>query len=531
MATAQKRVRLPPLFPVLVGRRKDSVWNNPQSAALGVRERSRRKPSGAACSECRRIVLAGCGVAEKTIQCRLLFHTTPCDPAAEFSFELRIDRRALPYDTVLRDLAAWQAERYPAAPVPASALLPVYSTWYQYQKGVSQEELEKELPFAAAAGMKTLILDDGWQCAGNGGDDEMSVTGEWRPEPGKFPDLAGFVERCRESGLECLLWVGLPFVGRKCPVVYERFRGKFLLENGSFGILDPRFPEVREHLAEVCRRLMTDYGLAGLKLDFIDQVHLIGRDDPVKGNDPAGRDFRSVEEALDELLGTIHAELRTIRPDALIEFRQFYCGPAARRHCNILRAQDCPGDGFQNRMRTVDLRLTCATTTVHADMIPWHPAEQPAVILRQLLNTLFSVPQISVRLTEMPDESRRAVAAYLKFTEQHRELLLKGRLAAPHPEQYYPVVSSTLGDETLIAAYAENRLLEPPEGVRKIVVVNASSRDSVLLHLNFPALVKIFELSGKLLREESSSPGLREIGIPSTGYAVITAEPFRKGGW
>lgn len=90
-----------------------------------------------ACSECRRIVLAGCGVAEKTIQCRLLFHTTPCDPAAEFSFELRIDRRALPYDTVLRDLAAWQAERYPAAPVPASALLPVYSTWYQYQKGVS----------------------------------------------------------------------------------------------------------------------------------------------------------------------------------------------------------------------------------------------------------------------------------------------------------------------------------------------------------------------------------------------------------
>ena len=177
-----------------------------------------------------------------------------------------------------------------------------------------------------------------------------------------------------------------------------------------------------------------------------------------------------MEEALDKLLGTIHAELRAIRPDALIEFRQFYCGPAPRRHCNILRAQDCPGDGFQNRMRTVDLRLTCATTAVHADMIPWHPAEHPAVILRQLLNTLFSVPQISVRLTEMPEKSRRAVADYLGFTARYRELLLKGRLAAPHPEQCYPVVSSTLGGEMLIAAYAENRLLEPPEGVRKKIM-------------------------------------------------------------
>ena len=57
------------------------------------------------------------------------------------------------------------------------------------------------------------------------------------------------------------------------------------------------------------------------------------------------------------------------------------------------------------------------------------------------------------------------------------------------------------------------------------------SNTGLLALLQFMVLVKIFELSGKLLREESSSPGLREIGIPSTGYAVITAEPFRKGGW
>jgi alpha-galactosidase len=35
-------------------------------------------------------------------------------------------------------------------------------------------------------------------------------------------------------------------------------------------ILDPRHRTVREHLADVCLRLVTDYGVDGLKIDFLD---------------------------------------------------------------------------------------------------------------------------------------------------------------------------------------------------------------------------------------------------------------------
>ena len=106
-----------------------------------------------ACSECCRTVLATCGVSGEYIECELFFNTTASDPAVEFSFEVKIDRRKLAYDCVLADLAEWQTRQYAPAPVPESAFLPVYSTWYQFQKEVSQAELEKELPEAAAAGL------------------------------------------------------------------------------------------------------------------------------------------------------------------------------------------------------------------------------------------------------------------------------------------------------------------------------------------------------------------------------------------
>ena len=112
-----------------------------------------------ACSECCRAVLATCGVSGEYIECELFFNTTASDPASGFSFELKFDRRELAYDRVLADLAEWQARQYAPAPIPETAFLPVYSTWYQFQKDVSQAELEKELPEAAAAGLKNIIID------------------------------------------------------------------------------------------------------------------------------------------------------------------------------------------------------------------------------------------------------------------------------------------------------------------------------------------------------------------------------------
>ena len=143
-----------------------------------------------ACSECCRAVLATCGVSGEYIECELFFNTTASDPAVEFSFEVKIDRRKLAYDCVLADLAEWQTRQYAPAPVPESAFLPVYSTWYQFQKEVSQAELEKELPEAAAA-MTCPLRGNGCRNRGN------------FPTLRLFQNAAGSMASDAFSGLVC----------------------------------------------------------------------------------------------------------------------------------------------------------------------------------------------------------------------------------------------------------------------------------------------------------------------------------------
>ena len=55
-----------------------------------------------------------------------------------------------------------------------------------------------------------------------------------------------------------------------------------------------------------------------------------------------GRDFASVNEATDRMMTDVLAELRRVKPDVMIEFRQPYIGPLIRKYGNMFRASDCP---------------------------------------------------------------------------------------------------------------------------------------------------------------------------------------------
>lgn len=40
----------------------------------------------------------------------------------------------------------------------------------------------------------------------------------------------------------------------------------------SCHVLDPRYPQVRDHVADLCLRLVRDYNVEMLKIDFLDQA-------------------------------------------------------------------------------------------------------------------------------------------------------------------------------------------------------------------------------------------------------------------
>ncbi len=450
----------------------------------------------------------------------------PEAPFGEVEFSLRVDRRPIHYSDALRDVSGWYAAMpgYAPAAVPEFARQPMYSTWYQYQRDVFASELDNELDEIAECGLGAVILDDGWQLAGRYEHGEMyACTGTWEPAPEKFPDLAGHVAKFHARGIRYMMWFAVPFIGVK-EKVFEPFRDKCLYrgKDGTYlqdaAVLDPRFPEVREFTIRTYERAVLDWNLDGLKLDFIDSFHFDGPD-PAIAEGYAGRDIESLPEAVDRLLTDTMLRLKALRPEIMIEFRQAYIGPAIRHYGNLFRAADCAMDLLQNRVRTIDLRLLSGDTAVHSDMLAWSPDDTPEIAALQLLNVLFSTPQISMRLRTLPKDHLRMLRFWISFCREHCDTLQKGLLIPSHPEASYPVVTALGEDEAISAIYESGRVVETFPGKRNLVV-NATHRGNLLLDLRGSGggTVSVFNVFGEKVGETARHSDFAEIAVPPSGY-------------
>ena len=442
----------------------------------------------------------------------------PLPPVAELRFAIRIDRRPVHYSDALRGVTAWYAENpaYAPAPVPEQARLPLYSTWYQFQRDVYAEKLEKELELAAKCNLKNVILDDGWNFDGETIPGKFAHAGDWAPAASKFPDMPAHVLRAHELGFKYMVWFPVPFVGCIAKNDFARFKEKFLRSDPECGVLDPRFPEVREYLMGLYERVVREWDLDGLKLDFIDSFH-VGGDDRAIAENYAGRDIHSLPEAVDVLLSGIIRRLREIKPEIMIEFRQSYIGPAIRKFGNIFRAADCAFDMLQNRVRTLDLRLLSGNTAVHSDMLIWSKEETPEVAALQILNVIFSTPQISCMLTELPSSHLRMLAFWMSFCMRHRKTLQESKLCPEHPEHSYPVVTAESAEETITALYETDRVVRLNASHRHIVL-NATHAPELLIETPHPRKCIVFNTFGEEVSRCEVS-GLARVAVPASGFA------------
>jgi alpha-galactosidase len=175
------------------------------------------------------------------------------------------------------------------------------------------------------------------------------------------------------------------------------------------------------------------------------------------------------------------AALKKVKVDVMIEFRQPYIGPLIRKYGNMFRASDCPNSYLANRVKTVDLRLLSGDTAVHADMIMWHYGEPVEVAAFQLLNVLFSVPQVSVRPQEIPRDHFAMVQFYTAYWNANRSVLLDGELEALSPAANYPVVVARHEGRQIIGLYGDMVVALDERAVEKIDVINAKSSQAVVL--------------------------------------------------
>jgi len=443
-------------------------------------------------------------------------------PLKEYRVTFRIDTRPLPFYQVLRDTARWWAAQdgYQPAPVPEAARVPLYSTWYSYHQSIDPAAILKECGLGGEIGTEGVIVDDGWQTLDSSRG--YAYTGDWKPE--RIPDMKGFVDQVHALHQKFILWYAVPLAGEKSAAA-KRFEGKMLFFNAGLHahILDPRYPEVREYLIGLYENAVREWGIDGLKLDFIELFASQGN--TVLTAD-GGRDFASVDEAVDRLFTDIMARLRALKPDIAIEFRQPYNGPLMRKYGNMLRGVDCPNAGPVNRKETVDLRLLADRTAVHSDMIAWHPNEPVAGAALQILNVLFSVPQLSVRLGEASPEHLRMIRFWLRYWKDNRAILLDGEFQPVSPAENYPMVLARSPDKLVAALYQDMVVAPGPQPPPQIDVVNAKPGPTVVLNFEQDlgqASVRIRDCLGTQISEQTQAitAGVRAWAVPPSGLLEI----------
>ena len=436
-----------------------------------------------ACSETFRRVEAALGVMEEgcDICSELRFFREAEAPMSHYETRIMLDGRRVFWGETIQDGIRWMMEEkgLQAFNTPEAAFEPLYSTWYQFHQNVTDKTVEEECRLAADLGMKTIILDDGWQTAdGNRG---YAFCGDWRPAPEKFPDMAAHVAAVHKLGMKYMIWYSVPYVGFNSEA-YSKLEGKYLYNEHGMGcsVLDPRFPEVREHLVNLYVNALKDWNLDGFKLDFIDSFGLRGEDPAVKEN-YAGRDIMNVSEAVNVLMKEVSSALKAIKPDILLEFRQQYIGPAIRQYGNMFRAADCPGNAKDNRMRIASLRLTSGSTAVHSDMLEWNLEETPVNVGRAIINSIFGVIQYSAMLKDIPQEHLAVMRKWMAFASEHRETLLHSEFRPHHPELGYPLIEAESDSELIIAVYQDNAVIEAAPRGKRLYILNASGSERIVI--------------------------------------------------
>ncbi|MFJ5926119.1 glycoside hydrolase family 36 protein [Kitasatospora sp. NPDC092948] len=437
---------------------------------------------------------------------------------------LRIDLSRRHFADTVRESARWWAGLAPVRTVPDAAFEPVFCTWYALHLAMAAADVERLAALAAPLGFRTLIVDDGWQT------DERTrsyaTTGDWRPAPTDFPDFAAHVARVRSLGLNYLLWHAVPFVGDRSEAA-QQLAGHTLahLPQLETFLLDPRSATVRAHQVERLAAAVEQYGVDGLKVDFVDTFARR----PAPGAAPHAAspeaDCATVAEGVQKLLAALDERLRATRPDVLVEHRQDYLGPGLWPYATMVRAADCPHNAVENRVRTADLRLTAGPLAVHADPLTWHPQESPEQIAVLLQSVLFATAQVSVDLGAQRADQLAALKFWLGVMTEHRDLLQRGELRPHRPELAYPVIEARSADALAFGRYAPLPLRVTGDW-RRLLVANADP--DTLVRIEFdrpPGRVELLVqdcLGGEVARAQTPVDGIElAVRVPTGGLLTL----------
>ena len=472
-------------------------------------------------SECKKLMRMLNGVDDQfgNLYLEYSFGTQQFTNQYATTITLRIDKRPVTFSQAVADVSSWWERDCGLMPmyVPATAKDPLYSFWHSYHKAVDEKTVEEKARWAKDLGFDICIVDDGWMA------DEVVhgyfKCGDWMPAPSKITDMAAHVKRVQDMGMKYILWYAVPLMGHES-MYYDQFKDMLLRDEPHLhaSILDPRYKEAREFMINTYRKALLEWNLDGFKLDFVDTWQDNVRNAPYNEK----MDIPALQDAVDVCMTGIVEELLKIKPDVLLEFRQYYIGPHMKRFGNMFRVADCAGDYLRNRGSILDLRMMMGNQAVHSDMLLMCPYEKVENNAIQIISCMFGVLQYSGRMEEMTPELAEMSVFWLNFLKAHKELLLEGKLETFEPHLVYTWAKSTLGNECAVGVYSIDKVVAP-DPVDTIYIANGCAGERVLVEMNGTYQVRVRDCLGHEVQcGEQVFNGITAIPVPSGGLIELT---------
>ena len=381
-------------------------------------------------------------------------------------FELVIDQRPQVWTDSLAD---WRkALALPLPEFPEGAWEPVFCTWYAVHAADTQDWVEKNAEVASRLGFRTLIIDDGWcfdvmkRVSPETISTWYEMIGDWFLSEKKFPDFENHRKRVQAMGMKYLLWVAPFLIGAKSEL-YKQLADivKPEYHEGCY-TFDSSRKEAAKLLLGKMKHVIQDYGLDGLKVDFLDYIF-------PNMEEPRGED---TTHFIQELARTI----REVKKDALIEFRQAYATPGMLAYGTQFRAGDVPFDFIDNFHRLAQIRISVGDgVPVHADPAYWHPQESPENISRHMIASLAGVPMLSMDLLAISETEQKIIRHWLGFYQAHRETFNYGKWDVTYHQSgtAYAMVSNER--ESIIILHDSARIGEAlAKAAKHVFVLNLS---------------------------------------------------------
>jgi alpha-galactosidase len=126
---------------------------------------------------------------------------------------------------------------------------------------------------AAEVGAECFVIDAGWYA--EIGETWWDSVGAWQPSVTRFPfGFADVIQRIRRKQMIPGLWLEIEVMGVNCPLARELpdewfflRDGKRIIDHGRYQ-LDFRNAEVRAHADQIVERLVREFGIGYLKMDY-----------------------------------------------------------------------------------------------------------------------------------------------------------------------------------------------------------------------------------------------------------------------